>query len=279
MTMKKKCLLLLGIFSFGISHAQVGINTQNPQGIFHIDPQADTSGTSGSGDDVVVKDNGYVGIGTVDPVSRIHIKTQGTATSPETGFILEDGNQSEGKILTAIDDTGLATWKELVVFDAVMFNRSTSSPNLNLETNPNFYATNSTITLSPGRWVVLVVMFITTRTATVTAYYGSDQFGVSATFSDPTLLANNGQPLNNIRTLDLEGFGVVSGQFWTGYYSGILTGSVIINNKSNADKVYYFMVGNIEYNGNSAPAGLYIGGPGGGWGEDNIVAYRIPREL
>lgn len=278
MTMKKKCLLLLGIFSFGISHAQVGINTQNPQGIFHIDPQADTSGTSGSGDDVIVKDNGYVGIGTVDPVSRIHIKTQGTAISPETGFILEDGNQGEGKILTAIDDTGLATWKELVVFDAVLFNKVTTCPNINIETSPNFFATNSTITLSPGRWVVMLVLYIPSGIPSGTLI-GEDQFEISATFSDDSLIANNGQPLNNIQTLDMEGLGVVSGQFWVGIYSGILLGTFIINNESNVTKDYYLMMGNVVYEGTSAPVGAYVSRPGGYWGEDNIIAYRIPREL
>lgn len=37
--MKKNCLLILMTLSFHSVFSQVGINTQNPQGILHIDGQ------------------------------------------------------------------------------------------------------------------------------------------------------------------------------------------------------------------------------------------------
>ncbi|SHF18635.1 hypothetical protein [Dysgonomonas macrotermitis] len=43
--MKKKILLLMGIFAFGITFAQIGIHTENPLGVFHVDAGRDNSAT------------------------------------------------------------------------------------------------------------------------------------------------------------------------------------------------------------------------------------------
>ncbi|SHE40969.1 hypothetical protein SAMN05444362_101268 [Dysgonomonas macrotermitis] len=53
----------MGIFSFGLLYAQVGINTQTPQGIFHIDNKGDTSGTTNMKDDIVIASDGGSGVG------------------------------------------------------------------------------------------------------------------------------------------------------------------------------------------------------------------------
>ncbi len=66
--MKKKILLLMGIFSIGILQAQVGINTKAPQGVFHIDVNGNTSGATNISDDMIVKLSGTgvsVGLGGV----------------------------------------------------------------------------------------------------------------------------------------------------------------------------------------------------------------------
>lgn len=66
--MKKKILLLMGIFSIGIAQAQVGINTKNPEGVFHIDVKGNTSGTTNISDDMIAKLSGTgvsVGLGGV----------------------------------------------------------------------------------------------------------------------------------------------------------------------------------------------------------------------
>lgn len=100
--MKKKTLLLVGILSMGISYAQVGINTQNPQGVFHVDAKSDTNGTTGTGDDIIVTSRGYMGIGTIEPKERLDLR--GTIR-------IVDGNQGTGNIFTAIDTNGTGTWK------------------------------------------------------------------------------------------------------------------------------------------------------------------------
>ncbi len=60
--MKKKILLLMGIFLLGISYAQVGINTQSPLGIFHLDELGDTSGSSNIKDDIIIASDGATGV-------------------------------------------------------------------------------------------------------------------------------------------------------------------------------------------------------------------------
>ncbi|WP_139262133.1 hypothetical protein [Dysgonomonas macrotermitis] len=100
--MKKKILLLMGIFSFGISYAQVGINTQNPQGIFHIDTKSNTSGSSNISDDILVDSNGNLGIGTLTPKAKVDVN--GSLSITNSG-------EADKYILTS-DNIGIGTWKE-----------------------------------------------------------------------------------------------------------------------------------------------------------------------
>ncbi|QIK55200.1 hypothetical protein G7050_12615 [Dysgonomonas sp. HDW5A] len=66
--MKKKFLILLGIFCVGSIYAQVGVNTKSPLGIFHIDASGNNSAIPTAAqlaDDIIVKSDGMgeVGIG------------------------------------------------------------------------------------------------------------------------------------------------------------------------------------------------------------------------
>lgn len=90
-------------------NAQVGINTSNVSGIFHIDALGDngTSPTSSQlSNDIVITKEGYVGVGTL-PQARFHTK----ALSSEQGFILDDGSQESGRILTS-DANGFGRWAQ-----------------------------------------------------------------------------------------------------------------------------------------------------------------------
>ncbi|NDW11090.1 hypothetical protein [Dysgonomonas sp. 520] len=102
--MKKK-LLLLTLLACSVAYGQVGVNTESPQGIFHIDGQRNTNGNTNISDDVVVKTDGNVGIGTNDPQAKVDIRT---ATQGE-GFRLQDGSQGNGMVLTS-DATGNGKW-------------------------------------------------------------------------------------------------------------------------------------------------------------------------
>lgn len=95
----------MGILSIGIHHyAQVGINTNNPQGIFHIDAKGDTSGNTNVTDDVIVTKDGNIGIGTILPQAKVDIY------STVAGAIrIEDGNVGAGRAMLS-DNTGVGKW-------------------------------------------------------------------------------------------------------------------------------------------------------------------------
>lgn len=103
----KKNLLLIGICTFSVLNAQVGINTQSPEGIVHINCLADSENKPD--DDISVSANGNLGIGTTAPQQKLHIKslTQGAIR-------ITDGNQGNGKILSCIAPDGTASWSHKV---------------------------------------------------------------------------------------------------------------------------------------------------------------------
>jgi len=77
----KKIRYVFAIVSIALK-SQVGINTANPLQTFHVDPQRNTtvvgSIVNNSSDDVVVSNQGNVGIGTTNPVTKLHIVGDGT---------------------------------------------------------------------------------------------------------------------------------------------------------------------------------------------------------
>jgi hypothetical protein len=90
----------------------VAINTENLQGIFHVDaaandaPPPDAISPAQQEDDVVVSEEGYVGIGILTPSARLHIRS-GQGTFP---LRLSDGSEGNSKMLTS-DDAGIAYWQ------------------------------------------------------------------------------------------------------------------------------------------------------------------------
>lgn len=102
----KKIIILSGICLCFILPAtsQVGINTQSPTGILHIDPQANSATVTT--DDVVVTTAGNVGLGTISPQAKLHLNV----SSSETALRIEDGNEKADRVLVSADATGGATW-------------------------------------------------------------------------------------------------------------------------------------------------------------------------
>ncbi|WP_449400952.1 hypothetical protein [Chryseobacterium wanjuense] len=109
--MKKKLILLCSIAAFSISYSQVGVNTENPQGIFHVDGGKDNVSTGiptvdQQSNDFTVSNTGNVGIGTTTPSKKLDIN------SPTAGAIkIVDGTQAAGRLLIS-DSEGIATWQE-----------------------------------------------------------------------------------------------------------------------------------------------------------------------
>ncbi|GAA4162865.1 hypothetical protein GCM10022217_31070 [Chryseobacterium ginsenosidimutans] len=84
--MKKKLILICSLATFSATFAQVGVNTTNPQGVFHVDGAKDnnsggTPTTTQQLNDFVVTSTGNVGIGTTTPSAKIEINSGTVNTS------------------------------------------------------------------------------------------------------------------------------------------------------------------------------------------------------
>lgn len=108
-----KKIIFLGLFSLSIfafsQNGKVGIGTSSPQQVLHVDAAKNTpagSTTSNVADDVVVSSQGYLGIGTVTPTTRLEIKS----TTSKNGVLkIADGTQQSNAFLQT-DASGLAKW-------------------------------------------------------------------------------------------------------------------------------------------------------------------------
>lgn len=75
--MKKTITTLVFISISGLAFSQVGINTENPLGTFHVDTAKDNPATgtptaAQAANDVVVSSTGNLGLGTVSPINKFH---------------------------------------------------------------------------------------------------------------------------------------------------------------------------------------------------------------
>jgi hypothetical protein len=83
----------------------VGIRTEDPQGMLHVDARGDTYiNAADTLDDVVVTPEGRIGVGTLHPQTRLDV-----VSSTPGAIRIADGTQGGGKILTS-DANGRATW-------------------------------------------------------------------------------------------------------------------------------------------------------------------------
>lgn len=94
--------LFLSLFCIFVS-AQVGVNTQNPIGIFHVDSQSNTNGTNNTTDDVVITNSGNVGIGTTTPQTKLEVNGK---------IRIKDGSEANGKVLVS-DADGKGVWQKV----------------------------------------------------------------------------------------------------------------------------------------------------------------------
>lgn len=99
--MIKVLMSIVLLFYIGTIQSQVGINTTTPKGVLHID-----AGIIGNpSDDVVINQQGYVGVGTDMPTAQLDIRT----TAPVKAIRIADGTQAPAKVLMS-DGQGRASW-------------------------------------------------------------------------------------------------------------------------------------------------------------------------
>jgi hypothetical protein len=90
----RKIILSITIASFNLFYSQVGINTSNPKGVFHVDGAKDNPSTGNptaaqQANDFVVTSSGNVGIGTNSPNSSalLDVNVDGLASGSKKGFL------------------------------------------------------------------------------------------------------------------------------------------------------------------------------------------------
>lgn len=128
-----------------LAYSQVGVNTPNPQGAFHIDGAKDNPATGApdaaqQSNDFTVTPTGRVGIGNVAPTSNLHITNNGVATgigggeATNTGLLIENPT-ANSSILSILRTTGVTGIKQAV-----------------MGINPNFNGNNGVFIISrtPG---------------------------------------------------------------------------------------------------------------------------------
>lgn len=106
----KQLSIFFSLLSSGMIFSQVGINTANPQGTFHVDGGKDNIATGiptavQQSNDFIVTPAGNVGIGTTTPAVKLEINS----SSASGAIKIVDGSQGAGKILTS-DAQGIGTW-------------------------------------------------------------------------------------------------------------------------------------------------------------------------
>lgn len=183
--------------------AQVGINTNSPKGVFHINSSSNTD----ENDDITVSSQGNISVGHTTPTVKVDIKTTGTTNTPLAGFKLEDGSQASGRVLHS-DENGIAKWEDIVLFNknpiVGTFTWPANRPVGTTASSPNNYAGNtrwnsiSSISVPPGTHMIYIKLHIlnTPDTGFLRTYVGTKDLGTNnANASDtPILGGTNFQP-------------------------------------------------------------------------------------
>lgn len=245
----KNLFTLFLLINTVIAYGQVGINTINPQQVFHIDGRSSTSTTNPDtgtptaeeqSDDFVVNSEGNVGIGNVSPTAKIDIRTDGSKTF---GFKLTDGSEKNASVLTS-DANGNGTWKpiDLPVYQIRIRDFADYKHPANLG---KIAYTGVYFDTPPGEWLIsfTIGLELTPITEPATSYLGTNMIRIRLLDTDtPTnlsYLASNtvNQGTDLYPRLASTGFSVITTQ-------GTFMGALAVNNTTNANKRYYLFVDN-----------------------------------
>lgn len=110
--MKQLTCIFIWVFYLGFVHAQIGINTETPLTIFHVDAAKDNSVSPTAAqilNDVAITADGNMGIGTLTPSTKVDIANTGDGGSPLLRIV--DGSTMTAKVLES-DAYGAANWTE-----------------------------------------------------------------------------------------------------------------------------------------------------------------------
>lgn len=200
--MKKTFLLIFYLLVCSLSKAQIGINTENPQALLHIDgastptttnPSSGTISAIQASDDIVVSNDGKIGIGTIDPSAKVSI----VASVAGEALSLKDGSQEKYRVLMS-DMNGFGTWKNI----GATWSASLNNASLNVGSYVGYYKFTSysystTSDLSLGTVNIqtgdLTVPFTGYYKVTLSAWFGNTKLLSGKDFYQisPRLYINN----------------------------------------------------------------------------------------
>ena len=248
--MKNNIFLFAFVLFFSIAKSQVGVNTPNPQGVFNIDGGKDNPKTGNAHtdaqqqNDVTVLANGNVGIGTINPTNKLHIRTTGVAGTPVPGFKLTDGNQGAQKLLMSTTGTGVGTWQTLNAAKNLVFGDFSSAASLSSDNAGSYKYSQVKITLSPGVWIVNLGFTINYNTSGAPAgtyenpYWLHASLYSSSTATTRTNLQMLGPAGNN------TGYASVIAKTSNTSSPNFLSGSMVIKVLGTADLPIYVWIEN-----------------------------------
>ncbi len=213
--------------------------------------------TAGTNNYAIVVPNagGTVGIGTITPTNLLHI------SSPTSGALrIVDGTQANGRVLTS-NATGVATWQKIGIDNAIA---NLSPTGVDIPHNTlNYLQTGTTITLPPGKYAINVNMILGKSSFLLSP--NNSFFWVRSSFADNAAI-------NPTPSSDIIGSNLASGNYPGTCRFTMLTGTIVINNTTAANKTYYYIAGNCYADFTTET----ITGFGGAfWAENNIIAYRL----
>lgn len=275
-------LLVFALLLTNLCYSQVGINTKNPQGIFHVDPKGNTNGVNNVSDDLLIDSKGNVGLGTVSPQAKVHIKS-GTKDAPEPGFLLNDGTQGATRVLTS-DASGNASWVDSRATGFV-FGTFGSGIGLSMDSNysgtvagytvvsrPNntFVKSSGQITLTKGTWWVKVALFFGTIGNT-----HDMQAWVRTTLSDDETVGNTSSSKTQYSKDLRSSYSLASNLIWQNAQGGVIYGSFLLDNTSDKPKTYYLMAGWFSGYGTATNSNTVWHTGNSTSSENAIIAYRI----
>lgn len=255
-----KVIYILFFINSVCAMAQIGVNTDAPKSLFHIDGLHNNTASSGFEDDVVITTEGNIGIGNITPDTKMTIKTKGTSSNVIKGFRLKNGTQANGLLLTS-DASGVASWQTLPAFRSPINAVVGSGVNIPLASaGTRYYYTGTYIDLAPGKWMLNIVMLLPNSGGTLGTMY----FLVSTLSDSSTTLAPSQDIASDNTTVSGTGFGA---------RHSLLIGNIILHNKTTATKRYYYVGGRVE-NGSAVNVTLSQFG-GTNWNENNITAFLV----
>jgi hypothetical protein len=250
--------------------AQVGVNTSNPKGSFHVDgntdnPKSGSPNTLQLSNDFIVEDKtSNVGIGTLpESNSKININIDTNDSNQiGKGFRLKDGTEGNGHVLSLINTQGDIAWKQRISTVNAKHGTGYTGPISN-----DMVPTTSTISLPPGKWLIRSSIILRIQDQNGTAINGTYDDGVYAQLSWADLNSTG----EYILTADAESGNLFGGAYLGRY--GLAFGQTIINNTSAVTKTYYLVSRKAKTWGTTMDNKYWRRLAGEAWGENAIIAF------